>query len=154
MFDTVKNSLGSNWPQGTPTLNIEWGQIDPKGNRRVKGILWTKIWKKKAKVSITWCKNCTDFSSIICAEFNVNSCLQSKRWLTIFTNSTSAAPCMQTQDESAATSQLLIHRGSYVHVQLFVTFFNGCKITVLSKTPQGHHTVSNLTAFNVTLFCI
>jgi len=36
MFDTVKNSLGSNWPQRTPTLNIEWGQIDPKGNRRVK----------------------------------------------------------------------------------------------------------------------
>jgi len=32
----VKNSLGSNWPQRTPTLNIEWGQIDPKGNRRVK----------------------------------------------------------------------------------------------------------------------
>jgi len=31
MFDTVKNS--SNWPQRTPTLNIEWGQIDPKGNR-------------------------------------------------------------------------------------------------------------------------
>jgi len=36
MFGTVKNSLGSNWPHGTPTLNIEWGQIDPKGNRRVK----------------------------------------------------------------------------------------------------------------------
>jgi len=36
MFDTVKNSLGSNWPQRTPTLNIEWGQVDPKGNRRVK----------------------------------------------------------------------------------------------------------------------
>jgi len=36
MFDTVKNSLRSNWPQRTPTLNIEWGQIDPKGNRRVK----------------------------------------------------------------------------------------------------------------------
>jgi len=81
MFNTVKNSLGSNLPQGTPmrtscvqdsenissckcyvfpvipnklgkvmkyeakkimliiylaTLNIEWGQIDPKGNRRVK----------------------------------------------------------------------------------------------------------------------
>jgi len=32
----VKNSLGSNLPQRTPTLNIEWGQIDPKGNRRVK----------------------------------------------------------------------------------------------------------------------
>jgi len=32
----VKNSLGSNWPERTPTLNIEWGQIDPKGNRRVK----------------------------------------------------------------------------------------------------------------------
>jgi len=30
MFDTGKNSLGSNWPQRTPTLNIEWGQIDPK----------------------------------------------------------------------------------------------------------------------------
>jgi len=28
MFDTVKNSLGSNWPQRTPTLNIEWGQIE------------------------------------------------------------------------------------------------------------------------------
>jgi len=80
MFYTVKNSLGSNWPQRTPmgtscvqdsenisckcyvfpvvpnklgkvmkyefykimsiiyfeTLNIEWGHIDPKGNRRVK----------------------------------------------------------------------------------------------------------------------
>jgi len=81
MFDTVKNSLGSNWPQRTPmgtscvrdienisscefyvfpvvpnklgkvmkyeakimmsiiyleTSNIKWGQIDPKGNRRVK----------------------------------------------------------------------------------------------------------------------
>jgi len=36
MFDTVKNSLGSNWPQRTPTFNIEWGQIDPKGNRRFK----------------------------------------------------------------------------------------------------------------------
>jgi len=36
MFDTVKNSLGSNWPRRTPTLSIEWGQIDPKGNRRVK----------------------------------------------------------------------------------------------------------------------
>jgi len=34
----VKNSLGSNWAQRTPTLNIEWGQIDPKGNRRVKHI--------------------------------------------------------------------------------------------------------------------
>jgi len=32
----VKNSLGSNWPQRTPTLNFEWGQTDPKGNRRVK----------------------------------------------------------------------------------------------------------------------
>jgi len=30
MFDTVKNSLGSNWLERTPTLNIEWGQIDPK----------------------------------------------------------------------------------------------------------------------------
>jgi len=81
MFYTVKNSLGSNWPQRTPmrtscvqdienisscefevfpnkfgkilkyeakktkpiivleTLNIEWGQIDPKGNRRVKEFL-------------------------------------------------------------------------------------------------------------------
>jgi len=39
----VKNSLGSNWPQGTPTLNIEWGQIDPKGNRRVKEGKWD-IW--------------------------------------------------------------------------------------------------------------
>jgi len=83
MFYTVKNSLGSNWPQRTPmrtscvqdiknisacefyvfpvvpgklekvmkyevkimmsfifleTLNIEWGQIDPKGNRRVKTV--------------------------------------------------------------------------------------------------------------------
>jgi len=82
MFYTVKNILGSNWPQRTQmgtscvqdienisscdfyvfpvvpnklgkvmkyeaknimliiyleTLNIEWGQIDPKGNRRVKG---------------------------------------------------------------------------------------------------------------------
>jgi len=36
----VKNSLGSNWPQRTPTLNIEWGQIDPKGNRRVKRDHW------------------------------------------------------------------------------------------------------------------
>jgi len=35
----VKNSLGSNWPERTPTLNIEWGQIDPKGNRRVKNKL-------------------------------------------------------------------------------------------------------------------
>jgi len=26
MFD----SLGSNWPERTQTLNIEWGQIDPK----------------------------------------------------------------------------------------------------------------------------
>jgi len=83
MFYTVKNSLGSNWPQRTPmrtscvqdienisscafdvfpvvpnklgkvmkyesklmmsiifleTLNFEWGQMDPKGNRRVT--LW------------------------------------------------------------------------------------------------------------------
>jgi len=39
MFDTVKNSLGSNWPQRTPTLNIEWGQIDPKvtGGLKVTG---------------------------------------------------------------------------------------------------------------------
>jgi len=36
----VKNSLGSNWPQRTPTLSIEWGQIDPKGNRRVKWSSW------------------------------------------------------------------------------------------------------------------
>jgi len=35
---TVKNSLGSNWPERTPTLNIEWGQIDPKGNRRVNTV--------------------------------------------------------------------------------------------------------------------
>jgi len=34
----VKNSLGSNWPERTPTLNIEWGQIDPKDNRRVNAI--------------------------------------------------------------------------------------------------------------------
>jgi len=40
----VKNSLGSNWPQGTPTLNIEWGQIDPKGNRRVKIPLNELLW--------------------------------------------------------------------------------------------------------------
>jgi len=84
MFCTVKNSLGSNWPQRTPmrtscvqgienisscefyvypvvpnklgkvmkyeakkimsiiyleTSNIEWGQIDPKGKRRVKRVL-------------------------------------------------------------------------------------------------------------------
>jgi len=38
MFD----SLGSNWPQRTPTLNIEWGQIDPKGNRRVKYVFTLK----------------------------------------------------------------------------------------------------------------
>jgi len=38
MFDTVKNTLGSNWPERTPTLNIEWGQIDPK----VTGGLITK----------------------------------------------------------------------------------------------------------------
>jgi len=31
----VKNSLGSNWPERTQTLNIEWGQIDPKVTRRV-----------------------------------------------------------------------------------------------------------------------
>jgi len=29
MFDSEKQP-GSNWPQRTPTLNIEWGQIDPK----------------------------------------------------------------------------------------------------------------------------
>jgi len=40
MFDTVKNSLGSNGPQRTPTLNIEWGQIDPK----VTGGLSVCVW--------------------------------------------------------------------------------------------------------------
>jgi len=30
LFVDYLNSLGSNWPQRTPTLNIEWGQIDPK----------------------------------------------------------------------------------------------------------------------------
>jgi len=27
------------------TLNIEWGQIDPKGNRRVKNVKFIAVWK-------------------------------------------------------------------------------------------------------------
>jgi len=40
MFDTVKNSLGSNWPERAPTLNIEWGQIDPKVTGGLKNPAW------------------------------------------------------------------------------------------------------------------
>jgi len=55
----VKNSLGSNWPQRTPTLNIEWGQIDPKGNRRVK-IKNVRVWDGNNVVILSymmalWC---------------------------------------------------------------------------------------------------
>jgi len=53
MFDTVKNSLRSNWPERTPTLNIEWGQIDPKGNRRVKKSLVEDI-SFKILVQMSW----------------------------------------------------------------------------------------------------
>jgi len=37
MFDSEKQPGVKLTPRNT-TLNIEWGQIDPKGNRRVKGI--------------------------------------------------------------------------------------------------------------------